>query len=140
MEVTIYIDVYHTGHLSKGTGAYNIMIEFILKDGKPETREYYEGLRLTTKNRTALKACIVALSHLKKPCNVKLVTNSLAVVNAINQNWNKTKNVDLWQQLLELMEVHNVTYEYELTNPYSSYMHMTARKKEIQFEEDKNNV
>jgi ribonuclease HI len=140
MEVTIYIDVYHTGHLSKGTGSYNIMLEYIAPDGAPRTREYYEGIKNTTNNRTALKACIAALNHMKKTCNIKIVTNSLFVVNAINQNWDKTKNADLWQQLLQSMSQHNVTFVYDMTNPYSSYMYTQMKKEKIEFKEDNQNV
>jgi ribonuclease HI len=136
MEVTIYIDVYHTGHLKSGTGSYNIMLEYIDSKGEPNTKEYYEGITGTTKNRTAIKACITALEHMTKTCNIKIVTNSRFVVNAINQNWDKTKNEDLWQQLLQSMSQHNVTFVYDMTNPYSSYMYTQMKKAKIEFKED----
>lgn len=135
MEVTIYIDVYHTGHLKKGTGTYNIMLEYI-KNGEPLTREYYEGVKNTSKNRLAIKACISALSHMTKTCSIKIIINSQYVVNSINQNWDKSKNADLWQQLLEAMAEHNVTFEYSFSNQYSSYMYMAAKRANITYTED----
>lgn len=136
MEVTIYIDVYHSGHLSKGTGTYNIMLEYIASDGTPRTREYYEGFNHTSKNRTALKACISALEHMTKTCVIKIIINSQFIVNSINQNWDKRKNADLWQQLLQVMSQHKVNFEYDMTNQYSSYMFMTAKRSEIKYTED----
>lgn len=136
MEVTIYIDVYHAGNLKAGTGTYNIMLEYINSAGEPKTREYYEGLHNTSLNRTAIKACISALSHMTKTCIIKIITNSQYVVNSINQNWNKQKNADLWQQLFMAMSGHKVTFEYSLSNAYSTYMFMAAKRTIIYYAED----
>lgn len=136
MEVTIYIDVYHSGHLSKGTGTYNIMLEYITPKGEPKTREYYEGIKNTSKNRLAIKACISALSHMKKTCNIKIIVNSQFVVNSMNQNWDKRKNADLWRQLLMSMSEHKVTFEYSATNQYSTYMYMAAKRAHVIYMED----
>ena len=78
----------------------------------------------TTNNRMELTAVIKALDILKYPCNVTLTTDSKYVCDAINQGWvyswrdngwrKKDKkpalNPDLWQQLLTLLEKHNVTF------------------------------
>ena len=135
MDVTIYIDVYHTGNLKHGTGTYSIVLEHI-KDGEPKTKLHFRGLNNTTKHRTAIKACIDALNYMKKTCNIKIIINSPFVVNAINQSWDKTKNADLWQQLLDRQAQHNVTFEYELANTYSTYMFMTMKKAEIEYQND----
>jgi ribonuclease HI len=136
VEVTIYIDVYHSGHLSKGTGTYNIMLEYMNPKGEPRTREYYEGLKNTSKNRTAIKACVSALSHMIKTCSIKVIINSQFVVNSMNQNWDKRKNADLWQQLLTAMSEHKVTFEYSFSNQYSTYMFMTAKRTNVIYKED----
>ena len=78
----------------------------------------------TTNNRMELTAVIKALEILKYPCNVTITTDSKYVCDAINQGWavswrdngwrKKDKkpalNPDLWQQLLSLLEKHNVTF------------------------------
>jgi ribonuclease HI len=138
MEITIYIDVYYTGNLRKGTGSYDIMLEYITPDG-PKTREHYEEFKNTTKYRTAIKACIEALGHITKACDVKIIINSQFVVNSINQNWDKSKNADLWQQLLTAMSVHKVEFEYSLSNPYSTYMFLAAKRAEVTCKEDTGN-
>ena len=78
----------------------------------------------TTNNRMELSAVITALKALKEPCNVTLTTDSKYVCDAINKewvfgwqrnNWRKADkkpalNVDLWEQLLELLKIHNVEF------------------------------
>ena len=78
----------------------------------------------TTNNRMELLAVIKGLSALKENCNVEIYTDSAYVSNAFLQNWvqtwqqngwvtaNKTPvaNMDLWQELLSLMETHNVHF------------------------------
>ena len=152
-EVNIYIDVKHTGHLKTGTGTYSIVLEYIKEDGTPRTREIFEGLNRTTKNRTALKACVVALEHLTKICSVKLFINSLYVENTINQKWYEkwelenwiskrkpVKNADLWQQLLDHMNKNSIEFQFTESNQYSTYMVTMIKRIEIEYKEDVQNV
>ena len=78
----------------------------------------------TTNNRMELYAIIASLNLLKKPCKVKLYSDSAYAVNACNngwlENWQKLNwhkadgkqvlNIDLWQQLLQLLERHQVEF------------------------------
>ena len=71
-----------------------------------------------------LSAVIAALYALKEPCLVTLTTDSQYVVNAIEKgwldgwsrnNWRKSDksavlNVDLWKQLMKLLEIHTVEF------------------------------
>lgn len=82
------------------------------------------GEKNTTNNRMELTAVIEALKALKEPCNITLTTDSKYVCDAINKewvfgwqrnNWRKADkkpalNVDLWEQLLELLKIHNVEF------------------------------
>lgn len=151
-EVNIYIDVNHTGHLKKGRGVYCIMLEYIA-DGEPFTREYYEGMYNTTLNRTAVEACIEALSYLIQECIVNLTLNSAYVCRAVNEGlldqWistgknakgQPTKNMDLWQQLYDYGDQHDITYIYAESNPYTAYMRTQLKSKEIEYKEDAGNV
>ncbi|MDF2609074.1 MAG: rnhA [Lachnospiraceae bacterium] len=152
MEVNIYIDVYHSGHLKKGSGTYNIVLEYA-PAGVPWTKQYIYGVRFTTKNRTAIIACISALEHIVKPCDINIKINSEYITQAINSNawftWLSTgknaknqpvKNMDLWQQLFDLVDKYHVTFEYVEKNPYTSYMQTMAKKENIEYKEDTNNV
>lgn len=78
----------------------------------------------TTNNRMELSAVITALKALKEPCKVTLTTDSKYVCDAINKGWlnswqkNSWKkadkkpvlNIDLWQELLPLLDKHSVEF------------------------------
>ena len=92
---------------------YN-QVEKELSGGEPDT----------TNNRMELTAVIKALGQLKEPCNVKLYSDSQYVVDAFLQGWienwrnngwknsnkKEVKNVDLWEELLDLTSKHNVEF------------------------------
>lgn len=73
-----------------------------------------------------LTAVIEGLKKLKKPCDVKVVTDSRYVCDAFNKNWifewqrngwknaskKPVKNIDLWESLLKIMKPHAVTFEW----------------------------
>ena len=79
----------------------------------------------TTNNRMELKAAIRALAELKRPCRVKLTTDSVYVKNGITQwlpgwkkrNWRTAgkkpvKNVDLWMQLDGVSKNHRIEWHW----------------------------
>ena len=81
------------------------------------------GENLTTNNRMELMAVIKGLEAIKESCKVDIYSDSAYVVNAFLQGWvskwlmngwksskGKVLNVDLWQQLLSLMEKHDVSW------------------------------
>lgn len=73
-----------------------------------------------------LMGVIAGLSALKEPCKVILTTDSKYVVDSITKgwvyNWQKKNwiksdkkpalNVDLWKQLLSLLDKHEVTFNW----------------------------
>ena len=94
----------------------------ILKYGEIE-KELCGGERETTNNRMELTAAIEGLSALKEPCEVTLYSDSKYLVDGMDKGWaaswkkrgwkksdNKPAlNPDLWDKLLKLFEIHNVT-------------------------------
>ncbi len=78
----------------------------------------------TTNNRMELIAAIKGLQALKEPCTVNLYSDSQYLVDAFNQNWiitwqmncwktankKEVKNPDLWKILIELNEKHKITF------------------------------
>lgn len=150
MEVNIYINIDFKGHLSKGTGIYCIILEYIASNGEPATLEIYGGLTNTSKNRTALKACVVALKRLKKPCFVNLYINSTYVTETMIQEWyfkwnfadwtnqgKPVKNADLWQQLFTYLEKSKVKFVFEEINTYTSYFESKLKHMTISYQEDR---
>lgn len=97
----------------------------ILRFGNAE-KELCGGDKKTTNNRMELTAVIEGLKALKEPCNVHLVTDSKYVADAITQGWaaswkqngwrkadkKPALNAELWEQLLNLLEIHNVEIEW----------------------------
>lgn len=115
--VIIYTDGACSGN--PGPGGWGA----ILKYGSA-SRELSGGEAATTNNRMELTGVITALSALKEPCQVTLYTDSQYVVNAMTKGWAKkwrangwmrnkkdpALNPDLWQQLLELCDRHQVEF------------------------------
>ena len=127
--VEIYTDGACSGNPGKGGWGAVLIYESNKKEicgSEPDT----------TNNRMELTAVIEALKALKMPCRVKLTTDSKYVCDAINQGWvynwkrngwrkadkKPALNVDLWEQLLELLEIHEVTFVWvkgHSGNPYN---------------------
>jgi ribonuclease HI len=97
---------------------------YILRYGSHK-KEGYGCAAHTTNNRMELTAAIEGLKNLKETCRVEIVTDSQYLKNGITQwiaNWKRkgwlTKdrkpvlNKDLWQQLDELVNRHQVTWEW----------------------------
>ena len=84
------------------------------------------GYRLTTNNRMELLGPIKALQALNQPSRVTLYSDSRYVVDAVKKGWAKkwrannwmrnkkeqAVNPDLWAQLLELLEEHDVEFRW----------------------------
>ncbi len=118
-EVEIYTDGACSGN--PGPGGYGAILLY----GRFR-RETSGGYRMTTNNRMELLGAIAALRLLKEPCKVLLFSDSSYLVNAVGKNWLKgwkarnwvkadkepVLNRDLWQQLDELLTVHQVTFKW----------------------------
>lgn len=96
----------------------------LLRYGDVE-RELCGGAPDTTNNRMELQAAIEALRALSRPCHVILTTDSVYVKNGITtwlEGWKKkgwktaarkpVKNVDLWQDLDEQNQRHEVEWHW----------------------------
>ena len=116
-KVIIYTDGACSGN--PGPGGWGS----ILMTGENK-REISGGKKDTTNNVMELTAVIEALKLLKRPCKVDLYSDSAYVVNAFLQNWilgwikngwknsskEEVKNKELWQELLSLTKIHDVTF------------------------------
>ena len=122
-QVEIFTDGACSGN--PGPGGWGAVLRF----GSAE-KELCGGEENTTNNRMELSAVIAALSALKEPCRVLLTTDSQYVVNGMEKGWAKkwqangwrksdkspALNTDLWQRLLELCEIHTVSFRWVKEN------------------------
>lgn len=117
------IEIYTDGACSGNPGKGGWGAVLVYKNTEKEISGYEKE---TTNNRMELTAVIMALKALKEPCNVKLTTDSKYVCDAVNKGWvyswksrgwkkadkKPALNVDLWEQLLELLSIHNVKFNW----------------------------
>ena len=114
--VEIYTDGACSGN--PGPGGYGAILKF-----KQKTKEISGCERDTTNNRMELTAVIQALRQLKRPCRIKVYSDSSYVVKGmtewlpgwIKRNWvNSQKkpvlNKDLWEILSDLTKPHEVEW------------------------------
>ena len=115
--IQIYTDGACSGN--PGKGGWGAVLVY-----KSVEKELSGAEENTTNTRMELTAVIKALKQLKEPCKVVLTTDSKYVCDSINKgwvyswqqnNWKKADkkpalNVDLWEQLLELLQIHQVDF------------------------------
>ncbi len=118
-QIKIYTDGACSGN--PGKGGWGAVLVY-----KNKEKEISGGSDDTTNNRMELTAVIEALRILKEPCEVTLTTDSKYVCDAVtkgwvyswkNSGWKKPDkkpalNADLWEQLLALLEIHKVTFNW----------------------------
>ena len=118
-QVVIYTD--GSCKNNPGRGGYGVVMQY-----GEHRKELSAGYRLTTNNRMEILAAIIGLEALKEPCEVRLLSDSQYLVNAIEKGWarrwqangwmrgkrEKAVNPDLWERLLALCETHNVRFEW----------------------------
>lgn len=122
-EVMLYTDGACSGNPGPGGWAY------ILRHGASGKEKSDSGSDpATTNNRMELTACIRGLQALRRPCRVRIVTDSEYVVKGMTEwmprwkandwrrkesgRWRPVKNDDLWKELAELAERHQVHFEH----------------------------
>lgn len=116
--VEIFTDGACSGN--PGPGGYGAILKY---GGK--TKEISGCDRKTTNNRMEMVALIEALRILKKPCKIKVVTDSNYLLKGmtewiqgwIRRNWLSSQkrpvlNRDLWEELLELSKPHQVEWQW----------------------------
>lgn len=116
-DVIIYTDGACSGN--PGPGGWGAILMY-----NNHKKEICGGNKSTTNNIMEISAVIEALKKLKNPCNVSVYSDSAYVVNCFNQGWiynwikkgwktasnEPVKNKELWQELYNLTQIHNVKF------------------------------
>ena len=116
-----FVELFTDGACSgnPGKGGWGAILRYMGHE-----KEISGGEMETTNNRMELTAVIRGLSMLKEPCSVRLTSDSKYVIDAVTKGsvyawqrngWRKADkkpalNVDLWEQLLPLLERHQVEF------------------------------
>lgn len=128
--ITLYTDGACSGN--PGPGGWGAILQY-----NGVEKELSGGEGETTNNRMELTAVIAGLQALKEPCIVELYSDSKYVIDALQKRWvygwrargwvksdkKPALNVDLWEQLLALLERHQVRYHWvkgHAENPYNN--------------------
>lgn len=137
-KVIMYTDGACSGN--PGPGGWGSILMY--KDTKKEISGYKAN---TTNNVMEITAVIEGLKLLKYSCEVEIYSDSAYVVNAFNNKWiegwqkhnwvnsNKepVKNRELWEQLIELVNKHQVKFikvKGHSDNEYNNRCDELARK------------
>lgn len=116
-----HVDIYTDGSCKSnpGPGGWCAILVYRGKE-----KQISGGDGNTTNNRMELTAVIEALSALKEPCEVTLISDSKYVLDALINGWAKAwqangwrksdksaaLNTDLWEKLLSEVEKHKIDY------------------------------
>ena len=116
--VVIYTDGACSGN--PGPGGWGSVLLY-----RGHRRELSGGESATTNNRMELRAVIEALEALKRPCRIRLHTDSTYVMKGMTEwleNWKRrnwrtadrkpVKNVELWQRLEQAVARHDVEWRW----------------------------
>ena len=104
-----------------GPGGWGTILRY-----KGIEKELSGGEHETTNNRMEMTAVISGLKALTEPCEVDIFTDSKYVCDSVvkgwvyswkKNNWRKADkkpalNVDLWEEMLVLLEKHTVTFHW----------------------------
>ncbi len=148
MLVTVYVESGIRG-LARRSGAGTWLVEYIRKDGTPETRpvdpaDAVTWLPDTTQAALELNMLVDALSILTKPCEVRINTKCEHILSVFENDWlEKWKesgwknakgrpvvNADLWQQVSKYIDVHEDVLAEKGENSYRNIMQMEILKEE----------
>jgi ribonuclease HI len=95
------------------------------KDGEKHEKLLAGGLAHTTNNQMELRAAIEGLKALKRPCTVRVTTDSVYVIKGmtewrhgwVKRGWKNSQkkpveNRPLWEELIAAAEPHTVTWHW----------------------------
>ncbi len=118
-QVSIYTDGACSGN--PGPGGYGVVLIY-----NGIEKELSGGDSNTTNNRMELMGAIAGLEALKEPCEVNLYSDSKYLVDGVTKGWaagwrrrgwikadkKPALNPELWERILNLIDVHKVTFHW----------------------------
>ena len=116
-EISIYTDGACSGNPGPGGWGAILMMDNYKKEISGSNKE-------TTNNIMELTAVVEALRLVKRPCKIKLYSDSAYVVNGFKQGWiynwlkknwktadgKDVKNKELWEELYNFTKIHEIEF------------------------------
>ncbi|MEX2601905.1 MAG: ribonuclease HI [Balneolaceae bacterium] len=116
-EIILYTDGACSGN--PGPGGWGALLIWNGKEKELSGSEPH-----TTNNRMEMRAIVEALKHLRKPCTVKIHSDSALIINTFTKGWisswqakgwrkadkKPVENRDLWEEMLDAMKPHKVKW------------------------------
>jgi len=116
-EIILYTDGACSGN--PGPGGWAALLKY---NGKE--KELMGGEPHTTNNRMEMRAIIEGLKALKRPCVVRIHSDSALIINSFTKSWitgwqkrgwkkadkKPVENRDLWEEMLKVMKPHEVKW------------------------------
>ena len=116
-EISIYTDGACSGNPGPGGWGAILMMDNYKKEISGSNKE-------TTNNIMELTAVVEALKLVKRPCKIKLYSDSAYVVNGFKQGWiynwikknwktsdgKPVKNKELWEELYNFTKIHEIEF------------------------------
>lgn len=129
-EVKVFVQTSLRGPCIKN-GSYAAIVECMTSKG-PVTRTVTGAEKKTTYYRLALLGMVKALEILNVPCSITIYTDCVYIKNIAERGspevwrrseWKKSsgeevKNKELWQQFLDMMDVHMISFKFSKHNVY----------------------
>ena len=140
MEVDIYVHSTIKGPRQKD-GVIAFVLEAELTDGRKATKPYFFLIEGFSKQRSWLKATVVALEKVKEGNGAVIRGNSAYLANGFenlqkwkDNNWKRpngeeVKNADLWEQIFNLQKSRKARFLSDGDHQYSSWLPWEAEKR-----------
>ena len=133
--IKFYIETSITGP-GRRDGKYAGLVEYIKRDGTPETREVLGELKDTTFYASTIVAVIECFKKLNKNCNVEIYTCCPYFANTIERkiikswaenDWKKAdgrpvRNAELWKEFSKYFRQHKIKVLIAKEHEYKNYL------------------
>ena len=119
------VDIYTDGSCLRNPGGAGGYAVVLLDEASQKTKHFWGSDPETTNNQMELKAAILGLSKLKRPCCVTIYSDSKYIVRGMSEwmpSWIRNrwrtregkplKNRELWEELYQLSRGHIVHWEW----------------------------
>jgi ribonuclease HI len=104
------VSMYVNGHTLKTNPGHAGSGVVLSSDS--HTKEAYKAIGHGTNNQAELEAVIYGIGFLNQPCDITVYSCSQWLVNCGSGKWDKSKYLELWEQIDPELTVHTIRFEW----------------------------